>query len=281
VRIIDAHVHYSKISAFEACAKHTSKVNFSYDGYTKETQENNVVSSICMGLFETAPAEFPDAKSPSPMLIDLSDPTPQGMSLCLGINPHTLNPQSLYTMEELISNGKQSIVGVKIYAGYYHVDMNDPVYEPVYTLMEKHNLVTVIHTGDTYSTRGMLKYAHPLGVDEVAVRHPNMKIVACHIGTPWIFDACEVAAKNPNVYLDTSGLFVDDASFINEQSNNPYIVDRYKQALAYLNNYDKIIYGSDWPLAPMKPYIDFCKKIIPPNHHEKVFYENAVKVFGL
>ena len=41
------------------------------------------------------------------------------------------------------------------------------------------------HTGDTYSPEAKLKFAHPLGVDEVAVDHPDVKFVLCHLGNPW------------------------------------------------------------------------------------------------
>jgi predicted TIM-barrel fold metal-dependent hydrolase len=40
-------------------------------------------------------------------------------------------------------------------------------------------------------------------------------------------------------------------------------------------------YGSDWPLAPMKPYLEFVRRAIPAEHERRVFYENAKKVFRL
>jgi len=202
------------------------------------------------------------------------------MHTCLGINPHTLSDNSLAETEALVKGGT-GVVGLKLYAGYYHFDITDPVYDPVYMLSEKYDLAIVIHTGDTFSARGLLKYSHPLRVDELAVAHPDLRIVACHMGVPWVFDACEVAAKNPNVYIDLSGILVGNAAFIGRQADNPLILDRYRQALAFMESYDKVIYGSDWPLVPMGAYIGFCKKLIPQEEHEKVFYENAMKVFKL
>jgi uncharacterized protein len=53
----------------------------------------------------------------------------------------------------------------------------------------------------------------------------------------------------------------------------------YKTCFIFANRYDKLLYGSDWPLAPMNVYIDFIKKIVPEEHHRKIFYENALNVF--
>jgi len=280
MKIIDAHVHYSKIASFEECAKHTSIVDYSEQGFIHETENHEVVKSVCMGLVEASHGGFPDKNAQMPMIADLAESMPPGMSLCLGINPHTLTEGSLAKTEDMLKNNDR-VVGMKIYAGYYHVDVTDLIYDPVYKLAEKFDKTIVIHTGETFSCRGLLKYSHPLRVDDLAVAHPDMRIVACHMGAPWVFDACEIAAKNPNVYIDISGLLVGNAVFLAEQAATPLLIDRYRQALIFLNNYDKVIYGTDWPLVPMGAYIDFCKKLIPEMHHNKVFYENAMIVYRL
>jgi len=255
-------------------------VDYSPQGYSAETSVNEVVHSVCMGLIETVPGGFPDVKAETPMTADLETSLPSSISLCLGINPHTLNEDSLKLTESVIKNNKK-IVGMKIYAGYYHFDITDPIYSPVYDLAEKYDITIVVHTGETFSERGLLKYSHPLNLDELAVNRPDMRIVACHMGVPWIFDACEVVAKNPNVYLDISGMLVGNADFINIMTESPLLINRYKEALVFMQRYDKVLYGTDWPLVPMGAYIDFCKELIPSEFHENVFYKNAVNVFKL
>jgi len=280
MKIIDAHVHYSRIAAFEMCAKHTSIVDYSEQGFFSETSSYNVVQTVCMGLVEDSLEGFPDKRAKMPMIADMAPAMPPGMSLCLGINPHTLTESSLSETEHMLKTAPNT-VGMKIYAGYYHVDITDPIYDPAYKLAEKYDKTIVIHTGETYSSRGLLKFSHPLRVDDLAVAHPDMRIVACHMGAPWVFDACEVAAKNPNVYIDISGLLVGNAEYIAQQAATPLLVDRYRQALVFLSDYDKVIYGSDWPLVPMGGYIEFCKKLIPDEYQNKVFCENAVRVYKL
>jgi len=233
-----------------------------------------------MGLTEASNGDFPDINAATPMAADLEAILPPGMSLCPGINPHTITSQSLSETEDMLRNNPL-VVGMKIYAGYYHVDITDPVYNVIYDLAEKYDKTIVIHTGETYSGRGLLKYSHPLRVDDLAVARPEMRIVACHMGAPWVFDACEIAVKNPNVYIDISGILIGNAEYITRQSSNPLLLDRYRQALVFLDNYDKVLYGTDWPLVPMESYIEFCKKLIPAESHKKVFFDNAVRVFKL
>jgi predicted TIM-barrel fold metal-dependent hydrolase len=57
------------------------------------------------------------------------------------------------------------------------------------------------------------------------------------------------------------------------------VVTDLRKALTFANRYDRILYGSDWPLAPMATYRRFVEAIIPKEHHEKVFRTNAEKLF--
>ena len=277
MKIIDAHIHFSKIEAFADCARDNSLVDYSYQGYIREAQANGVVGSVCMGLSETTPTAFPDPAAQNPMRADLADTMPPGMKLCLGINPHTLTPEGVRALDEEAGSGR--VAGFKIYAGYYHTDANDPVYAPVYALAQEHDLTVAVHCGDTYSARGLLEYSHPLRMDRLAVTHPELRLVICHMGVPWVFDAAEVAAKNPNVHIDLSGLLVGGTEYIAAMSAKEAITGRYAQALAYLACWEKVLFGTDWPLAPMSAYIEFCKTLIPADKWETVFYGNAARVY--
>ena len=86
-----------------------------------------------------------------------------------------------------------------------------PGYRPYYELAERHRLPVVFHTGDTYSPRAKLRFAHPLGIDDVAVDHPKACFVLAHLGNPWLTDAAEVVYKNVNVWADLSGFAVGSA----------------------------------------------------------------------
>lgn len=276
MKIIDAHIHFSNIDSFKHTADNLSYVDYSYQGVQQEMKENNIVLAIAMGVTETPKMGFPDHHATTPMGIDLDLSRPSNILYCAGINPFDLGEKALERLELEVQ--KDEVVGIKIYLGYYPFYAYDEVYEPVYKLAEKYSLPVVFHTGDTYSERGLLKYSHPLAIDEVAVKHRNVRFMMAHFGDPWTLTGAEIIYKNPNVYADLSGLIVGTEKEL-EKAQEGIFLNHLKHALVFSNSYDKLLFGTDWPLAPFGPYIDFIKNLIPEEFHELVFYKTAIKVF--
>lgn len=50
--------------------------------------------------------------------------------------------------------------------------------------------------------------------------------------------------------------------------------------LNYMGRWDKIMYGSDWPLVNISDYIAILSRVVPEEHHEKFFYDNALHVYS-
>jgi len=101
------------------------------------------------------------------------------------------------------------------------------------------------------------------------------------MGNPWVMDACEIAYKNRNVYVDISGLEEGDPTKIESSAKNHLLVNFLKTGLDHLDDYKKVLFGTDWPIVPMQAYIDFCKKLIPEHTYEDVFLNNALQVYGI
>ncbi|TLS37529.1 amidohydrolase family protein [Pseudalkalibacillus caeni] len=276
MKIIDAHLHFSNINSFKETAESLSHVEYSSSGILSEYEQSNVVLGIGMGVTEVNEG-FPDREGETPMGLDLESTVPSKILCCPGINPYKLEKDNLKKLDVTLS--KPESVGIKIYLGYYPFYAYDDVYKPVYEMAEKHQLPVVFHTGDTYSERGLLKYSHPLTVDEVAVFNRNITFMMAHLGDPWVLDGAEVLYKNPNVYADLSGLIVGTRSDISRYDNSERFFDHLRHALAFTDNYKKFLFGTDWPLVPVKPYIEFVKGLIPQEYHEDVFYNTALKVF--
>ena len=51
--------------------------------------------------------------------------------------------------------------------------------------------------------------------------------------------------------------------------------------LKYLGAYDRVMYGTDWPLANVNDYISFVKGFIPEAHWDDVFFNNANRIYKL
>ncbi|WP_019535372.1 amidohydrolase family protein [Paenibacillus ginsengihumi] len=279
--IIDIHIHLSSIESFRHTARELSGVDYTELGLRREFERCGVVLGVGMGVEETSPGAFPDIKAANPMRLDLSDPLPPFLMECVGINPVRLaSPEGRKELERIEERlASDEVAGIKLYAGYYHYFVTDEVYAPVYELARQFDVPVVIHTGDTYSMNGLLKYSHPLTVDELAYRYRDVRFMLCHLGDPWVMDAAEVVAKNPNVYADLSGLVVGNRPHFERFMNEPLFMDHFRRALVYADRYDKMLFGTDWPLAPIDVYIDFVRRLVPEQHHDDVFYRNALRVF--
>ncbi len=197
-------------------------------------------------------------------------------------DPTRTDAEHFRKVELLLASGV--VVALKCYLGYLHFEPAHPNYRRYYELAAKYRVPVMFHTGDTYSPRAKLKYAHPLGVDEVAVDHPDCRFVLCHLGNPWTTDAAEVIYKNMNVWADLSGLMVgDEGAFVSEEGREATseLAHAIQHAMKYSERPNRFVYGSDWPLAPMTSYREFVKEAVPPQHHDLVFDYNARTLFRL
>ncbi|NCD08292.1 MAG: amidohydrolase [Negativicutes bacterium] len=284
MKIIDAHMHFYEVEGFYEAARGAGHENTA-EHYLRACEENGVVFSIAMGNAEGEEAVFGGSTPRVPNLSGSFDyenyNQPATIGYCCGVKSDEL---TLTNAEKTVLEFERYLktpqcVGIKLYPGYRHVYVNDRVHYPLFELARKNDLPVVIHTGDTSNPTAILKYAHPLTVDEVAVQFPDVRFVIAHCGNPWIVDAVEVASKNENVYLELSGMVAGNFESANFYAKHKGFFDHLRMWLDYLDRYDKVLYGSDWPLVNIKSYINLIKNVIPEEHHQAVFYDNALKVF--
>jgi predicted TIM-barrel fold metal-dependent hydrolase len=173
------------------------------------------------------------------------------------------------------------LVAIKLYPGYQHFYPHDARLGPVYEFAHRRGIPVMIHQGDTLAPEGLVKYARPIHVDEVAVRYRDVRFVLCHLGNPWVDETSEVVYKNPNVYTDTSGLL--------GPPRMPYFermfercVRRLEEALAYIGASDRVLYGSDWPLESIATAVRLIESLpIPPEDRRAILGDNARALFHL
>lgn len=198
------------------------------------------------------------------------------------MDPTRTDDEHFRRAELILASGV--VVALKGYLGYLHFEPAHRNYRRYYELATKYRVPVMFHTGDTYSPLAKLRFAHPLGVDEVAVDHPDCRFVLCHLGNPWMTDAAEVIYKNVNVWADLSGLMVgDDDAFASEEGREAMaeLAHAVRRAIRYSERPNRFVYGTDWPLAPMTAYREFIRDAVPEEHHEQVFEENARRLFRL
>jgi predicted TIM-barrel fold metal-dependent hydrolase len=197
-------------------------------------------------------------------------------------DPRRTDPDHLRRVDEQLAGG--AVKALKAYLGYLHYGPEHAGYRPYYELAERHNIPFVFHTGDTFSPYAKLKYAHPLGVDEAAVDHPQVRFVLAHVGNPWLLEAAEVVYKNLNVWADVSGLAVGgeaDFSAPQRQETLQEAREGLRRAFRYAERPNRFLYGSDWPLAPLAAYKAFIAAAVPEIYHSQLFEETARSFFRI
>jgi uncharacterized protein len=252
--VIDVHTHLS----FSGKKEVTSGISVTREQFELEAKQAGLVGAVALGHNGVYSFDKPFDK---PLVIR-----------CYGIR-EKFNAKDLEA--KLKSKDARCI---KVYLGYVHRYAYDKAYWPVYRLAEKYDVPVVFHTGDTYSTKGKLRYAHPLTVDDVAVDFPKVTFVIAHMGNPWIETAAEVAYKNPNVYVEASALLIGD---LQKKDTATFLEKPIRWSIGYMEGVDKLMFGTDWPLVSIPAYLEAYKRAIPKEHWCQVFFENAVKVFRL
>jgi hypothetical protein len=170
------------------------------------------------------------------------------------------------------------VKGLKLYPGYEPFYPNDSRLKVLYDMAVEFDVPVMFHSGDTYAPTGRVKYSHPLHLDDVAVDHPELKIVICHVGNPWIKDCMEVMYKNKNVYADISGLVLGDFSDRFEK----YMKGQLEEMILYSGEPAYLLFGTDWPISTMGSYVKFMQQLdLPEEKKELILWKNAAKLFKL
>ena len=106
---------------------------------------------------------------------------------------------SLREMEDIIDMG---LIGMKMVpAPSYRIPLNDPRIMPIYEKAQELGMLIQVHTG--WSGYELLKDQHPILLDEVSVRFPNLKLLVVHAGENYYEEVVMMMLKNRNMYAGT------------------------------------------------------------------------------
>lgn len=176
---------------------------------------------------------------------------------------------------------EERLAGIKLYPGYEPFYPGDPRLGPVLDFAADRGLPVLVHQGDTLLADGLVKFARPIEVDEVAVARRDVTFVLCHLGNPWVEETAELVYKNENVYTDTSGLV--------GSPGQPYFTAQLRRAARRLSNAldaighaDRVLFGSDWPLVSVESSLEIVAAVdLPGPDRRKILRENARRLFRI
>jgi uncharacterized protein len=272
--IIDCHVHLNKYDKIRSQTRKFMLLEDRLDKLLETMNKNNINYSIVISSYKV------DENRPSTsQIIDIVNKNEDirnriGVVAGFTIDNHT--DEDLKHYRTWLKD--QLIIGIKLYCGYEHHYPYDIRYQKVYDICTEYRVPIMIHTGDAYSSTAKLRYAHPLNIDDIAVDNPELGIVICHLGNPWIADCQEVLYKNANVYSDISGLVVGDFT---SPSSTKYL-SQISDMLNYIGKPHRLLFGSDWPISNIGSYLTFVRKLgLDRSSYDLMMSGNTRHIFRL
>lgn len=203
----------------------------------------------------------------------------QALKAIGNVEINNFDQNQLKKLCDYLTNKK--IIGIKLYLGYESFYSYDKRLFPLYQFCSDNRYPVIYHTGVLeVGYHGVLKYAHPLTVDEVAVQFPHLNIIIAHMGNPWIMDCAAVMLKNKNVYADISGFFDEYQPIKSNQKN--FFINKMREFAQFTGGFTRCLFGTDWPLYDQKEYLDaFYQVNLTQEEQELTLWKNAMKLFNL
>lgn len=253
--IIDCHAHIGR----------NEHINYSVDQLLHSMDSARIDRSLVFACnFNNCPNDF--------LFEQVSDHRDR-LSTVLAYHPETSNYPRLGPLKYILESG--DVAAMKVYLGYDHWFANDQRIYYLLSITSKLGIPVIFHCGDCLNSIkcAKLKFAHPLGIDEVAVDFPEQKIVIAHIGFPWHRDTAEVCYKNKNVFTDISGFVYGKFGMKDEEKFRKVI----NEFIEIAGSCDQLLFGTDAPISDQTDYVAVASRFLP----KQIFEENPKKVFKL
>lgn len=183
--------------------------------------------------------------------------------------------------EQAIREAERAVSQFRVLGFHFHPIMgrysvDDPKLAPLFEAVTALGVPVMIDVGTTGMGAGMpgghgalLRHAHPLAIDELAARFPQLTVIAAHPGWPWVEEMTAVALHKGNVYWELSGWA--------PKHFPPSLKTDVRGRLQ-----DKIMFGSDHPSMPFERLLREWDELgFSDEVMHKVFHANAERVLGL
>lgn len=234
--IVDSHMHVGDYPFF--------RVSLDRDGLVSEMREHGVDVGL---VFDWDNERIRQVIEDTPGVYGL-----------VWANPRT--PGATEETRRLLDAPGSKFRGVKLHPliDGYHPD--DPSVHPIIELLIERQLPALIHCGHPI-------FSLPWSIEELIRRYQEARIILGHMGhgnIVYINASIDVAERNPNVYLETSGMPMHA---------------KIREAVERVGP-DKVLYGSDTPFH--HPSVELTKVRVsglPTELADRVLGENGRRLF--
>jgi predicted TIM-barrel fold metal-dependent hydrolase len=160
--------------------------------------------------------------------------------------------------------------GLKLVPPVQHVDLSDPKHDRLWQTALDLGILVWTHCAHQRSHPDSdARLGHPMLIEPVALKFPNLKIILGHCGFPWVWDVWSLVVRHTNVYVDIS-------AFSNLYDHFPW--DAYSKYGAE----DKILFATDNPLFGFRDTLDALRAVgLSDEFKRKILGDNAAHLLQL
>lgn len=155
------------------------------------------------------------------------------------VNPHYRGVSwAVEEMERAVTQLR--LTGFKLYAPYdrWSPDDRDLAW-PIWKKAEELGVPVMIHMGPSPGVEVKMAYGRPFLLDDVGLDFPDLKLLVCHAGLPWVEECICLLQKYPNLYIDISGF-----NHMTTRQETFLFLQRCKRWGVPLS---KVCWGTDYP----------------------------------
>ena len=261
--IIDAHCHVYPDKIAEKAAGATGKfydIKMCLDGKVSTLLREGEKAGIDKFIIQSVATTPKQVKSINEFIADTVKAHPDKMYGLGTLHPESEDPEG--DVKHLIGLG---LGGVKLHPDIQGFKLDDYRCLKIFELCEKFNLPVLIHTGDK-----RYDYSNPNRLIPILDIYENLTVIGAHFGGWSIWEeATKILSKRNGFYVDCSSAFYS----LSDES----IVECIK---AY--GVDNVVFGTDYPMWNPKDEVDRLKSLpLTDEEKEKIFWKNAVRIYGL
>jgi predicted TIM-barrel fold metal-dependent hydrolase len=158
--------------------------------------------------------------------------------------------------------------GIKLHPEFQNFYVDDERAFPLYEELQKLKLTILLHCGAEISSQKEIR-STPEKVLKVMEKFPELKIIVAHMGGFLMWEEVLEKLAGKNIYLDTS----DSIKIMKKE-----LLEQFFEK----HSFDKIIYGSDFPIQDPKEEIEFIKTLnISEENKQKILSWNIKHLLNL
>ena len=181
----------------------------------------------------------------------------------------SIHPDSTNKYEEMKRLHDNGIKGVKVHPDYVSIEITAPGYSEIFSICEQLGLFVITHAGwDPVSPDHI--HASPEGILQVINNHPNLKLVAAHMGGYAYSKDVIDNLVGRDIYFDTS--------------LSSYRSDERDTLLTILKEHrpDRLLFATDTPWSLTQRELEFIYSAnLSEELTEKILFHNAKNLLNM